>query len=177
MEHQQTWGRGVRIKRVRYNPSWDTDYHGSGCTCDQRYSPQGRIDKQGDDILVQPRIIGHRICVRKQQRRHRGGERGNMVPWNNVGEQSDPNTKRTLIHVGPTMGGALTWMISSSMRKETVGFFLTWVKDGSPDVWSLIIMSVRDQAQLAAIRDIQYTHIARYFCVHGTCFAPCGVIS
>ena len=31
-----------------------------------------------------------------------------MVPWNNVGEQSDPNTKRTLVHVGPTMGGAMT---------------------------------------------------------------------
>ena len=31
-----------------------------------------------------------------------------MVPWNNVGEQSNPNTKCTLVHVGPTMGGALT---------------------------------------------------------------------
>ena len=45
MEHQQAWGQGVRIKRVRYNPSWDTGYHGSGRTCDHRYSPQGRIDR------------------------------------------------------------------------------------------------------------------------------------
>ena len=45
MEHQQTWGQGVRIKRVRYNPSWDTGYHESERTCDQKYSPQGRIDK------------------------------------------------------------------------------------------------------------------------------------
>ena len=80
MEHQQTWGRGVHIKRVRYNPSWDTDYHGSERTCDQRYSPQGRIDRLGDNILVQSRIIGHRICAREQQRRHRGGERSEMAP-------------------------------------------------------------------------------------------------
>ena len=45
MEHQQTWGYEVRIKRVRYSPSWDTHYHGSGRTGDQRYSPQGRIDR------------------------------------------------------------------------------------------------------------------------------------
>ena len=37
-----------------------------------------------------------------------------MVPWNNVGEQSNPNTKRTLVHVGPTMGGALTPHVQQS---------------------------------------------------------------
>ena len=31
-----------------------------------------------------------------------------MVPWGNVGRQSDPNVRCTLVHVGPTMGGALT---------------------------------------------------------------------
>ena len=31
-----------------------------------------------------------------------------VVSWNNNGKQSDPNVKRTLVHVGPTMGGALT---------------------------------------------------------------------
>ena len=35
-------------------------------------------------------------------------EEGKKVPCNNVGRQSDPNLRRTLIHVGPTMGGVVT---------------------------------------------------------------------
>ena len=35
MEHQQTWGEESVVKRVEYSPSWDTDYHVSGRTCDQ----------------------------------------------------------------------------------------------------------------------------------------------
>jgi hypothetical protein len=54
-------------------------------------------------------------------------------------------------------------MISSSMRKETVGFFLNWVKSGSPEVRPSIIMSDRDQAQLAAIRDV-YPHSRLFLC-------------
>ena len=35
-------------------------------------------------------------------------EEGKKVPCNNVGRQSDPNVRRTLVHVGPTMGGVVT---------------------------------------------------------------------
>ena len=34
--------------------------------------------------------------------------RNETVPWNNAGRQSDPNTERTLGHVGPSMGGVMT---------------------------------------------------------------------
>ena len=40
--------------------------------------------------------------------KHRIGKRSKAVPGNNDGEQSDPNVRHTLVHVGPTMGGALT---------------------------------------------------------------------
>ena len=49
------------------------------------------------------------------------------------------------------------------MRKETVVFFLNWVKEGSPDVRPSIIMSDHDQAQLAAIWDI-YPHSRLFLC-------------
>jgi hypothetical protein len=54
-------------------------------------------------------------------------------------------------------------MISSSMRKETMVFFLNWVKKASPDVWPSIIMSDCDQAQLAAIREV-YLHSQVFLC-------------
>ena len=43
------------------------------------------------------------------------------VPWNNDGEQSDPNTKCTLIHVGPTMRGALTITVLALDGRNLVG--------------------------------------------------------
>ena len=46
--------------------------------------------------------IGHRTCTHKQRRKKQDS------PRDNVGRQSDPNMKCTLVHVGPTMGGALT---------------------------------------------------------------------
>ena len=46
--------------------------------------------------------------------RHRVEGRSEAVPWNNNGEQSDPNVRCTLVHVGPTMEGALTGMIDWS---------------------------------------------------------------
>ena len=41
---------------------------------------------------------------------HGAGRRSKIVPSNNSGEQSDPNVRCTLVHVGPTMRGALTLM-------------------------------------------------------------------
>ena len=49
------------------------------------------------------------------------------------------------------------------MRKDTVAFFLNWVKKASPDVRPSIIMSDRDQAQLAAIREV-YPHSRIFLC-------------
>ncbi len=53
----------------------------------------------------------------------------------------------------PTTGVPVAWMVSSSMRTEAVAFFLNWVKEASPEVRPSVIMSDRDQAQLAAIRN------------------------
>ena len=60
----------VRSKRVRYSPSWDTDYHASGhIHMIKKYSPPGVrtwIRNRGSDVLVQPCIIGHWTCTSKQ---------------------------------------------------------------------------------------------------------------
>ena len=46
--------------------------------------------------------------MREQTMKHRVGKQSEAVPWDNNGEQSNPNVRCTLVHVGPTMGGALT---------------------------------------------------------------------
>ena len=56
-------------------------------------------------------IIWHWTCTSRQWRRHRVGRQGKAVPWNNAGRQSDPKVRHTLVHVGPTMGGALTLLM------------------------------------------------------------------
>ena len=37
------------------------------------------------------------------------------VLWDNNGAQFDPNVKHTLVHVGPTMGGALTALYKGTL--------------------------------------------------------------
>jgi hypothetical protein len=54
-------------------------------------------------------------------------------------------------------------MFSSSLKKEAVAFFLNWVKEASPDIRPSVIMSDRDQAQLAAIQDT-YPHSRVFLC-------------
>ena len=58
--------------------------------------------------------------MREQTMKHRVGKRSEAVPWDNNGEQSDPNVRRTLVHVGPTMGGALTLVEQFSKQNEGV---------------------------------------------------------
>ena len=53
-------------------------------------------------------------------------DRNEAVPWNNDREQSNPNVKCTLVHVGPTMRGALTiYMLSHMAISGSRNPFLT----------------------------------------------------
>ena len=63
-----------------------------------------------------------------------------------------PNLIPGIANISAT-GVPVAWMVSSSMRKDAVAFFLNWVKEASPDVRPSVIMSDRDQAQLTAIQD------------------------
>ena len=63
----------------------------------------------------------------------------------------------------PATGVPVAWMFSSSLRKEAIAFFLNWVKEASSDVQPSVIMSDRDQAQLAAIQDT-YPHSQVFLC-------------
>ena len=58
--------------------------------------------------------------MREQTMKHRVGKRSKAIPWDNDGEQSDPNVRCTLVHVGPTMGGALTQVEQLSKQNEGV---------------------------------------------------------
>jgi MULE transposase domain len=45
-------------------------------------------------------------------------------------------------------------MLTSNATTDTISFFISWVKDGSPAVRPSIIMTDRDQAQMAAIEEV-----------------------
>lgn len=45
-------------------------------------------------------------------------------------------------------------MFTSTATTDTIAFFIGWVKDGSPGVRPSIIMTDKDQAQIAAIEQI-----------------------
>ena len=43
-------------------------------------------------------------------------------------------------------------MLSSNRTTDTITFFVNWVKEASPTIQPLVIMSDRDQAQIAALQ-------------------------
>jgi hypothetical protein len=61
------------------------------------------------------------------------------------------------------LGVPVAWMLSSSMKKDAVAFFLNWVKEASPEIRPSVIMSDHDQAQLTAIQET-YPHSQLFLC-------------
>jgi MULE transposase domain len=65
-------------------------------------------------------------------------------------------------------------MLTSNSTTNTIWFFLCWVKEVSLVVWPAIIMTDRDQAQMAAIDDVYPEsqtllctwHMLRAMCSH-----------
>ena len=53
-----------------------------------------------------------------------------------------------------TTGVPVAWMLTSSGTTALIKFFLTWVRDASPDVRPGVIMTDRDQAQIAALEAV-----------------------
>jgi hypothetical protein len=50
------------------------------------------------------------------------------------------------------IGVPVAWMLASNGTTDSIEFFLSWVKEASPEVRPKIIMTDRDQAQIAAIQ-------------------------
>jgi hypothetical protein len=55
-------------------------------------------------------------------------------------------------------------MLTSNGTTETITFFLNWVKDASPAVQPAVIMTDRDQAQIAAIQAV-YPQSRTFLCM------------
>jgi hypothetical protein len=52
------------------------------------------------------------------------------------------------------LGIPVTWMLASNGTMATIAFFLRWVRDASPSVKPVVIMTDRDQAQINALEAI-----------------------
>jgi hypothetical protein len=50
------------------------------------------------------------------------------------------------------IGVPVAWMLASNGTTDSIAFFLGWVKEASPAVRPTVIMTDRDQAQIAAIQ-------------------------
>ena len=76
----------------------------------KKYSPQGAYTGREQWRRHTSTTLYHLTSDMRKRSIEKAWSRkqGKEVPWNNDGEQSNPNTKRTLVHVGPTMGGVLT---------------------------------------------------------------------
>ena len=57
----------------------------------------------------------------------------------------------------------VAWMLTSSAMTEIITFFVRRVRDASPSVWPSIIMTDRDQAQIAALETV-YPHSRIFLC-------------
>ena len=55
-------------------------------------------------------------------------------------------------------------MLTSNGTTDSIAFFLDWVKEASPEVWPRIIMTDRNQAQIAAIQ-MTYPHSQTLLCI------------
>ena len=51
-------------------------------------------------------------------------------------------------------GVPVAWMLTSSATMAMIAFFLAWVREGNPAVRPAVIMSDRDEAQLAALKAV-----------------------
>ena len=60
-------------------------------------------------------------------------------------------------------GVPVAWMLSSNATTETITFFVKWVRDASPEVRPTVIMTDRDQAQIAAL-EIAYPQSRIFLC-------------
>ena len=61
-------------------------------------------------------------------------------------------------------GVPVAWMLTSSATMATISFFLAWVRGGNPVVRPAVIMSDRDEAQLAALKAV-YPRSTIYLCL------------
>ena len=61
------------------------------------------------------------------------------------------------------IGVPVAWMLTSSRTSATISFFVAWVKCISPAVRPAIIMTDRDQAQIAALHAV-YPRSQIYLC-------------
>jgi MULE transposase domain len=62
------------------------------------------------------------------------------------------------------IGVPVAWMLTSNGTTDTITFFLRWVKDASPAVQPAVIMTDRDQAQIAAIQAV-YPQSRTFLCM------------
>ena len=61
------------------------------------------------------------------------------------------------------LGVPVAWMLSSSATTAAISFFAAWVREASPAVRPAIIMTDRDQAQIAAL-EIVFPQSKIYLC-------------
>ena len=74
-------------------------------------------------------------------------EEGERVPCNNAGRQSDPNVRRTLVHVGPTMGGIVTLPPLQVEHPHSTIHGWTRVLWTVLALWSLILLTASASAR------------------------------
>ena len=61
------------------------------------------------------------------------------------------------------IGVPVAWMLTSSGTTNIITFFVKWVRDASPSVRPGVIMTDRDQAQIAALKFV-YPHSWIFLC-------------
>ena len=52
------------------------------------------------------------------------------------------------------IGVPVAWMLMSSGMTDIIAFFVKWVRDTSPSVWPRVLMTDRNQAQIAALESV-----------------------
>ncbi len=52
------------------------------------------------------------------------------------------------------IGIPVAWMLVSNGTTDTIAFFVSWVRDVSPAVWPVVIMTDRNCVQINALRII-----------------------
>ena len=60
-------------------------------------------------------------------------------------------------------GVPVAWMLASNGTKETISFFLRWVRDGSPQVSPTVMMTNCDLAQICALESVYPEPKSRIF--------------
>jgi MULE transposase domain len=62
------------------------------------------------------------------------------------------------------IGVPVAWMFTPNATTDSIAFFLRWVKEASPEVRPAVIMTDRDQAQIAALQQV-YPHSRILLCI------------